>query len=109
MTETLTFDPAPGTERLHSPTCQLCGSRHMSRTGLCDACQCEAMELGKGIMLVGKGGAEKVIHVQGRNLVITNRDTRKDWSDRIAPWVIGISALYFGVHIILAVMRGVFG
>ena len=61
----LSDDPAPGTERLHVSICQICGASHMSRTGLCDACQRECMEIGKAFRLIETRECVKEVIVNG--------------------------------------------
>ena len=106
MNHVCTYEPEPGTERVHCLKCQICGARHMSRTRLCDACARQCMELGRGIMLAGNSDRDKHITVKkGGAIVIEEKQTWGAW-DVLAAWVIGTAVVYFGIHIIVAIMSG---
>lgn len=94
MNHVCSYDPAPGTERVHCLTCQICGARHMNRTGLCNRCMVECMEIGRGIKLLKEGD------------IVIGEQHQRSMSDRLAPWVIGTAVVYFGIHIIVAISKG---
>lgn len=78
----------------------------MNRTGLCDSCARECMEVGRGIMLAGNIDSDKHITVKrGGVIVIEDKEEWGAW-DVLAAWVLGTAILYFGIHIIVAIARG---
>ena len=99
-----TTDPAPGTERLHAPKCQVCGEPMMNRTGLCPTCQIECMEIGKGIRLVVPRGERRTITMWGENINVTGGSVSV-W--QVGGWMLtGFAGLYFYTHIVVAIARG---
>lgn len=103
---TLTHDPVDsGTERLVTIPCVICGSPHMSRTRLCSKCQDDCMELGKAVMTLGDG---TYVVVKASHMVLKYKP---DWYDHLEKILTGIGAavitvglLYFGAHIIVAML-----
>lgn len=68
----LSEDPAPGTERLTTLSCPICGTAHMNRRGLCDKCTTEAIEFWRAFRAMEQNEFVTTVNING--LTITRND-----------------------------------